>query len=537
MLTDRQREVKERQAADNAMFPEIRSSPGEISKRAAKTIPKLNLKSKSAPEAANDEHDNISPTFLDDSKVAEEFLGSSPTPSSSRHRSQERGSEDELPSSPPFVSSHWEVSKPNPLILGSPQRQPRDPENPLFRVPSKEAVENEGASSLPQPLQTVSPGPSHLDGKETNILSDQDVFVDAHSEPQATSDGADREASPPKDPLPGGAIEKLVNEMEPTQIDNSPESSDHQRSRSKSPGASRVITSFQGEQTSDPSFQDLENEQAAAQLVAEMEVEHLRRNSAEVAEASPRKRKPSVQESPRKRARLAATRHDGSRSTAAPSAGEAVADCVLIEARPAKGMFQSVSPEAPVKRECSESPTAATVLSMVAETPAPGRRRGRPAGGSQSSSQSRTSAKRKARKAWVKQEADEEDAEGSARAARRVSVPSRLRRITRNSPLSSDPLHGDESDARTGMDSPSMGVPQSTSRQHSSQSNQIASGKVVPTTDRGAPTAQGLLEGFRKLYDDLGQVVLGREEERAMVSVLFESVQRIHEAGRRYGDN
>lgn len=47
------------------------------------------------------------------------------------------------------------------------------------------------------------------------------------------------------------------------------------------------------------------------------------------------------------------------------------------------------------------------------------------------------------------------------------------------------------------------------------------------------PRAQEILAGFRRLLGNIKQVVLGVEEEREMIGVLFESVNEVHAAGRR----
>lgn len=47
--------------------------------------------------------------------------------------------------------------------------------------------------------------------------------------------------------------------------------------------------------------------------------------------------------------------------------------------------------------------------------------------------------------------------------------------------------------------------------------------------------AQGILQGFRKLLENIKRVTLGVEEERQIVNVLVDSVREVHEAGRRHG--
>lgn len=49
----------------------------------------------------------------------------------------------------------------------------------------------------------------------------------------------------------------------------------------------------------------------------------------------------------------------------------------------------------------------------------------------------------------------------------------------------------------------------------------------------GRPRAPDILAGFRRLLGSIKQMVLGVEEEREMIGVLFESVNEVHAAGRR----
>ncbi|KAL8843533.1 MAG: hypothetical protein Q9170_000037 [Blastenia crenularia] len=81
-LTERQKEVKERQERDAAvMFPDIRSSPRRS--RSAERPPELVLHKKQAFGQALDADADPSPTFPPGDATMNDFLGSSPTPHSS----------------------------------------------------------------------------------------------------------------------------------------------------------------------------------------------------------------------------------------------------------------------------------------------------------------------------------------------------------------------------------------------------------------------------------------------------------------------
>ncbi|KAL9006645.1 MAG: hypothetical protein Q9188_000605 [Gyalolechia gomerana] len=82
-LTDRQKEVKERQEQDAAaMFPNIRSSPRRS--RSAERPPELILHKEQAFLRPLDADADPSPTFPPGDTIMNDFLGSSPTPCSSR---------------------------------------------------------------------------------------------------------------------------------------------------------------------------------------------------------------------------------------------------------------------------------------------------------------------------------------------------------------------------------------------------------------------------------------------------------------------
>lgn len=54
--------------------------------------------------------------------------------------------------------------------------------------------------------------------------------------------------------------------------------------------------------------------------------------------------------------------------------------------------------------------------------------------------------------------------------------------------------------------------------------------------DGGGLSARGILCSFRNLLENIKRVTLGAEEERELVRVLVDSVQEVHEAGRRHGN-
>lgn len=74
---------------------------------------------------------------------------------------------------------------------------------------------------------------------------------------------------------------------------------------------------------------------------------------------------------------------------------------------------------------------------------------------------------------------------------------------------------------------------QTSARSNRSGSENIQHAQPEAMQQAGRPRAQELLAGFRRLLGNIKQLVLGVEEEREMIGVLFETVNEVHAAGRR----
>ena len=137
LLTDRQKEVKERQQAEAAMFPDLRSSPGinDVPRKKAPSDPELPSQRSSSssrfrkttlPPVERQTTPTIVPAGDEDN-----FVTSSPTPTRSLHEPLDIS---EPPSSPPeTVFKHpllVNVESPDDThIPSSPPELPQDPEN------------------------------------------------------------------------------------------------------------------------------------------------------------------------------------------------------------------------------------------------------------------------------------------------------------------------------------------------------------------------------------------------------------------------
>ena len=537
MLTERQKEVRERQGREAAMFPKIGSSPKTTSKVADHSLPRLDLKSKQRPRTPLNADEDTSPTFPPDNMM-NGFLGSSPTPSSSRHRSQERFSDDGPASSPTFVSSHLQMP---PSRTSSPHLQPQPTQDHVEKASqpaSRRGSQNEEITHLLEPY-TIHENSMRAQGDllpKDNVFSDQDVFVDAPAEPQSRANEGRSDASMTESTSLMGATPTSEIALSAIGMDKPTPNPQENPTLLREGDVSKVMNSFQSEATSRYSADD---EQAAAQLLAEMEdarSQKSERQDPSTSRKASRKRTGPADGPSRKRARTSFNPVESPAAKAASSAGEVAADCVLIDSRPARGLLQPRSPDALIKRERSESPSAGAFLSSMEETHMPGRRRsGRPRlpVGNQQATQDPTSVRRSGYKMPVKQEDTEDSEHQSLRFRRGTRRSVGTIDLADDSPVSSNPLHGDHDVLPSSVSSSAM----ETSHPDAAVARpdpQPTSGTSVAQQGDREHTGQSLLERFRNMFEDLKRVAMGPEEERAMVTLLFESVHQIHDAGRRH---
>ena len=569
-LTDRQKEVKERQSSEAAaMFPEIRSTSRSSSRPAEYHLPKLVLKPSTKQAVRSTVNDETSPILPPD-VLMNDFLGSSPTPSSSK-KGRDQRYDDECPSSPPDVRPQSNEIHDIDMdltigeVVDSTTGENRnhsttimDAESPITKGSSKvngeREVMNEVSNLLNGHLEARASNAAHVLPDE-RILSDQDVFVDAPAEPIA---------------------EQSMTE----------------------PEVSRVTDSFQSQKYSQSATED---DQAAAQLIGEMErassqQEGATNNTIRSRSRTGRKRKstfdhpPSANKKPRHTSGPPARQNTV--TTTRPEV--VVADCVMIDVRAVEGA-RGASPD--IKREGSPSPSFITATQFEQETASTRRKSGRPRKTSRVAqlSQETPSIRKSPRETHVKIEpaVDVETtpmpyntrrssriSETSMRQGLRSNVGSQKidvamseshdnsntnssktsksgrRRQRRSHDVSQDQessldtdslasftnedvvgMAVDETRAATSDDRQARQVSQPQKDRLSlphQPSDGLQSGPdaTLETRDE-VPTAQWILQGFKDLLQNVKRVALGPEEERAMVGVLFESVKEVHEAGRR----
>ena len=583
-LTDRQKEVKERQGREAAaMFPEIKSSPRTTSRSVDYNLPQLILKPTQDPVPKSTLHENTSPTYLPDALMSD-FLGSSPTPSSKR--SSDRRSDDDPPSSPPIIRPECDTKCLTDVPLAN-------ADHGLLheRVNTEQTLGNHFVkNSLPGMIIYPPDGESN-GAVETN-----------HTQTNHQKEVSNMMASQvPAKPPPESEFDIYVDaHSEPSRDKPSTEDGDIQ--------TTGIAHSFQSEGSSNFSIED---EQVTAQLITEMErasSQQLARQDEETvqsARGSTKKRKrtadPPITENKKKRTSLSLSSQGAAH---VPMAGETVADCVMIDVREAD-RSRLIRPQE-IKRELSASPSMLTSSQALETTDAekPPVDRVMDSTANQSlyqrpdtlnTAKKTVGRPRGSRNSQVKQEeAEKEQASGmrkSTRVSERLSgssissphdspaasqrstkggpwvalgkTPRRgmFRWLQRSSAESEDPVplrsmasSANEESAEKIMEnskeqdppgddmSPADHQPrrQSTlndeedeSGVHQGAGEALAGGRGRVEREEGA-TAQGILQRFSSMLDNIKRVTFGPEEERAAVGMLFECVKEVHEAGRRH---
>ncbi|KAG8533212.1 uncharacterized protein KY384_001995 [Bacidia gigantensis] len=534
ILTDRQKEVRERQNRETAIFPEIITSPRNVRRPTKEMLPKLSLSAQGDHLMMLDAEEDTSPTFPPEHDM-DALLGSSPTPSSSRNRSQERHLDDEPESSPPFVSSEFKIPE-----ASSPE--PPQDSSMINEASVREKGPHMDSGSCTKRGTDVQVTPSSpTDGNcverragernDRDILSDQEVFVDACSEPllhnmndeQAPCICTETSTDATKNKHPTGPEESATGEVQNQIV---------------SPGGE--ITDDAQHAHRRTSLDQTDNDDTTAQLFAEMEgfqSSKTHQPPENLLEDQPLKRKASLDDQSRKRRRTSASMKSRPAGKVYATKGQLIADCVYIETRPVNDKALAAHLEPVIKRERSESPPTATILSTVAETPMPGRRSSREERSSNAGGRSRprrSSTRRGGGRRELSGGTDgEEDDQGNlltlSRTRRRTFARGEVGALAA---MSSGALPNSEGNAALQAPCPPDASDGQIERDSIGSEFQPQSGK---TGQQGGvqSSAASMLAGFRGLLDNIKHITLRPEEERAMVGVLFESVQQVHEAGRR----
>ena len=589
-MTDRQKEVKERQCRETAaMFPEIRSSPRTTSRPLDYNLPQLVMKSTQDRVPKSTIHKDSSPTYLPD-VLMNEFLGSSPTPSAKR--SSDRRSDDDPPSSPPVIPPEFQTNH----LTGAPLA---NADHGLVQETAN-AEQNFGdhyAEQSPPGVKSYPPGGKSND--ESN-----GAVEDAHTLTSHQKRASNMNAIQMTNDLPPvSEFDKYLDApSEPSLDQPSTEHDDIQ--------PNTIAHSSQ----SDSSHFSVEDEQVTAQLITEMErasSQQLAKQDeiAQSARGATKKRKRNsdvvIAENKKKRAALSSNSQAGADI---PMTGEMIADCVLIDVREAD-RSRAMLPQK-IKREPSASPSMSTNIQAIEEmavTEMPPVEYPTRTAANQSLPQEQGTPNtvkkaigrpRGSRNSQVKKEdAEQEQASGVRRSTR---VTERLSGSTTSSPPNSQKISQEATKGgpwlalgktpgrgmfrwlqRSSAESEGVAISEPTasspneknaeriggsskvqdaqrddqsrashqpehrrtwhSEGHESSANE-GDGEMQDQgrggSDTGdkeeAATGQGILETFHSVLDNIKRVTLGPEEERAVVGMLFECVKEVHEAGRRH---
>ncbi len=518
-LTDRQKEVKERQQHEAALFPEIRSSPRTAPPVANRRLPTLALNSNDITGRLQ-EDEAISPSFPPDT-IMNDFLGSSPTPSSSRKKSQEPYSDEGPPSSPPLIGSDLQIGPTSTSSNRVPEahkgKQPQaqmdnadeQMEDSLPMLPEARSIDDQPLRTDDDPIQSDSALNVNFSNIDSNILSDMEVFVDA----------------------PSGQT-NAAEDMNTTK------------------DSSRAST---------------ENDEVTAQLMGEIaeassQRSRLLQGNTDTTGKVSKKRMAKAADGSRKRKKAISSKENDS---ATSSSGEVVADCVLIDSRPRSSGMDTTGRS--LKQEPDASPELEISVSELHEESSEVRER------------------RKALD-QIPDEGDKSDRpmtpeKGRARMKEEQDISRRSRRVTRTSSRLSDvatssPIRSEASFAspeEAGIDAkwvsgprgsrwayipataplPTVDQPALPPPSIAAANDDLEAATSLPAVDvtharpsnlepehddgsSEAPTPSSILEGLRTALENVKKVTLPPEEERAMVGILFESVHQVHEAGRRH---
>ncbi|KAL8764308.1 MAG: hypothetical protein Q9184_000013 [Pyrenodesmia sp. 2 TL-2023] len=386
-LTEHQREVRQQQEQGAAaMFPDIRSSPRRT--RSTERPPELVLHRKQAFSQPFDADAEPSPTFPPGDSTMNDFLGSSPTPRSSRKPSLEREVSGYPPSSPP--DSPPSSSMPSQFghcraFTASAHSVKRTNASNQARSAPQVALNRPGAITVLPDTQNVRRASAHNTAGE---LEQRNLEMDGHATPDP-----EQLVVAPAPPLKGkkdtqiGHKEKVIGLV--TEVDDpanaaveQPFTSDaavedkegaaevtnlgsEEVASADDPFAQAPFTPSQDEQAREQLLRDLE--EASSQ--AERQTSKRRGCASSPSRAGKKsKRDPTTSTKRRVTTELPASFRACEVVIEKRKPDENIDDCFVVDDRPATGQGRSASPA--IKQERSPSP-ATKLHPSVVRTPAP----------------------------------------------------------------------------------------------------------------------------------------------------------------------
>lgn len=526
-LTDHQKEIRERQHHDAAMFPKLGSSPPSGVRETEPELPRLVLNASSQRHGEAEHDDQSSPVLPVLDENLEVFLGSSPTPRSSSKSSSCPPSDAGPPSSPQGISSLATIfPKPSAAAVRDDDLQPRK-NSSLEAETLRQSLNLEGhpkpevvddcnvVAGVSTPTGELSSGHQHpkvlgqekVKGVDTYVFSDFDIFVDAPTEPVRThnpAQGDERHQSHAEYMVsnsPAPPVGTNVNASDPVEhpLQDPAHAALTDPAKESEDSTSQVLDSF----LSQASQASQDEEQIDAQLAADMErvssqAERPRTHLPAPGSGKKRKCQDPISNASIKKPRRSSRTHDCYVvvETGRPDINK---DEYTLDARSASNSPDPSSRFLDLERAGSPSnihqitPTAQKVYETVR-------------GSSQATVVGKLPSQSTTRKATRNQ-------------AIVIQVPGSKEKDTED-----QVMQAVVQDASAAV----ILKPTDQTQPPSSQPDD------VPTPSPRKSAYRRLMDGFRNLLGEVRQVTLRAEEERAVTGVLFESILEVHEAGKRH---
>lgn len=589
LLTNHQKEVRERQQFEaGVMFPDLRTTPKIRIREQGDILPTLILRGTQTSQSELKPVENCTALPAAD-EISDDVFESSPTPRSSMSRnSSHRQWGSGGPSSTPIkqqtdIQPYLSDSKLFTGELGNFEAQAEgkilideNVSNPKLQdmkmaPPVIASGDSEESSDL-QPVESESDERSLSSQNEDQDMldadppSDLDVFIDAPSDPLQT---AEHDMPEIHTEIPSSLI----------QADDEPESSNHFNSegmiqepvtpypQSNLPKGQpndyntrgeneicRIMDSYQGSETSQILSDD---DQIAAQLAGDLKRASSKAEAVMTGSTSPilqaaassgRKRKGSAEYSGKHNKRSKGLQQSPTIQVVIPIKKAGSTDCVRTplderKLRRAQKVKQEPSPLA--SRFTRSSARIGAKKSIARKDP------------SRSASAIKTTSS-------ISEETGNFPAKkksGVLGGPRKRSVPTLSDRISDNNEISQVELKQTEvgqgqtsliqshnilkpasqqdledlGDVASPSNATDIGpiTDQTSARNNRTEPEELQYAQPEAMEQAGRPMAQEILAGFKRLLGNIKQLVLGVEEEREMIGVLFETVNEVHAAGRR----
>lgn len=587
LLTNHQKEVRERQQFEaGVMFPDLRSTPKIRVREQGDILPTLILRGTQTSQSESNAVDGCTVIPAADD-ISDDVFESSPTPRSSvRRNSGHRPWSSRGPSSTPVKQrtdmqpylddsilstgkpGNCEAQAEGEILIddneSTSELQDMEIGSPVIALGDSEEFSNLQRIEFGHDEKSLTSQNEDQDMSDADPPSDLDVFIDAPSDPLQTEKHDMHEI---RTEIPSSLI----------QDDEEPESSDHlitegmiqepvtpyqQSNLSKGEGnnwttpeeneISRIMDSFQGSETS----QILSDEdQIAAQLTSDLKrassqagVEMSGSSSpiSQAAASSGRKRKGSAENTGRHNKKSKVIPQPPTIQVVIPATRAGSADCgctPLDERKLHSAQKEKQEPSPLASRFTRSSARISAKKSIARKHPS----KYASAIDASSATPEETGILPSKQKAGVKSGPRKEsdptcdrisDNEISQVELQPIEIgqgqtsQSQSHNILKPASQQDSKDLGDEASPSNATDiRPISDQTSATSNRSGSEVIQYAQPEAMQQA--GRPRAQEILAGFRRLLGNIKQLVLGVEEEREMIGVLFETVNEVHAAGRR----